>query len=1178
MSISAGSDALSLEQALVRLRGMYAKPEHPYYLLAPDYRETSSGIVSMHYLCHVLNLNGREAYICGAKVVNPALKTPLLDPAIAERHKGEGKVPIAVYPEVIEGNPLGCDVVARFLLNFEGFLTGKSMQAAASDLLFYSGALIAARHGYPDGDLLCLPTIDVELFSAPAPGTVREGKYLYQNRHPLGQIDYSLLPADIRLLSMANALTLPELAVVLRKAEVMYTHEWSMTCVIAVLCGCPVIFIPGHGIDQQFLDDSFVGSSGFAMLDQMDALEHAISGLDGALERYVARTAPFWQHLDVFIAKTQLAARRESAGNRSGVLDWLRQRNPLPQQLPLMQARLSAPAAPSIAVLVLDRGHADDLARTLDSLRGAPHQHIQVSVIGKVEPRRANVQWLDCASMEWVEAINRLLASSPCDWCMLVDAGVEFTASGLLMAALGLLEAPPNCLAVFADEAQRTASGVVELCLRPDLNLELLLAHPAGLSRHWLYHRDGLLRHGGFDRAAGQAFELAYQLNLILEQGLGCVGHISEPLLIADHQGERACSDEPAVIQAHLLARGYPAARVVPTGPEPGRYRVDYGHPRQASVSVLIYLDAPLMQLQRCLESVLGQTTHAQYEVLLIEPGGDDPALLDWLQMVDQMGQVQVLRFMPGQARAAMNNAAAQEARGEYLVWMDAGAGVLEGDWLQALLNQAQRPEVAAVGGKLVSADGRIQQVGLVLGLGGTTGSAFAGYPGSPGGPMERLWGERNCTALSSQCLMLRRETFMEAGGFTVDPLMAPWADVDLCLRLQQAGYLNVWTPNARLSLDRAPAVGASSEQEEALYERWLPQLVNDPAYNANFSLHAGKAFVAQDNGLCWRPVHGIVPSVLAFAADQQASGQARVIQPLKALRNTGVIDGSVTLGGLSLVDIERYSPSSIVLQRPLADAGLLTLRRLRAFSQALKVYDLDGYVPDIELATGLGADELLQRLSFGLMQADRVVVASPALAELLHGQHDDVRLLESALPTSWGRLQGLRRAADKPRLGWIGNSDAGLLADVVPGMAGEVDWVVLGDCPPALRPFVREHHAPVSQARLGESLAALNLDLALVPMAETLGNACAGDLRVLQHAACGHPVICSRVAGLVGSETLPLTRVSNHAADWLRAIRLHLGDRDASAALGDALQVAVRTGWLLEGGRLDAWRRAWMA
>lgn len=67
MSHRAPVDLASLEQAMKRLRQMYAKPEHPYYIMAPDYRETSSGIASLHYLCHLLNLNGREAYICGAE-------------------------------------------------------------------------------------------------------------------------------------------------------------------------------------------------------------------------------------------------------------------------------------------------------------------------------------------------------------------------------------------------------------------------------------------------------------------------------------------------------------------------------------------------------------------------------------------------------------------------------------------------------------------------------------------------------------------------------------------------------------------------------------------------------------------------------------------------------------------------------------------------------------------------------------------------------------------------------------------------------------------------------------------------------------------------------------------------------------------------------------------------------
>ncbi|WP_206617397.1 glycosyltransferase [Pseudomonas alkylphenolica] len=1163
-----------------RLRLMYARPEHPYYIMAPGYRETSSGVASLHYLCHLLNLNGREAYICGGKVVNPELKTPLLDDEARQRHKQAGRVPIAVYPEVTTGNPYNCSVVARFLLNFEGFITGRGMEAAPSDLLFYSGKLIAEDHGHPDGDLLCLPTIDVDLFCSGQPSGRREGRYLYQNRFPLDAIDYSILPADVRLLSMANALTLPELAQLLQQAEVMYTHEWSMTCVIAVLCGCPVIFIPGHGIDQAFLDASFVGSSGFAMLDREDALAHAQAGLEGALQRYVERTAPFWSQLDVFIAKTQASACREVVGNRLGVRDWLRQRYPQPQQMRVIEHQLANAPAARFSVLVVDHGDPAALAITLDSLKRGLCPDVKVCVLGRDNPGLSTVQWLQCNPEQVVLAIEACLRGGDSDWFMLVNAGSEFTASGLLLTALELTRLPVDCLAVYADEALCQAQGVVDTALRPDLNLDLLLAFPGYLSRHWLYRCDTWRQLGGFSEAGGRAFELDFQLRLISERGLGCVGHVSEPLLIGNTLRLQACADECAVIEAHLQGRGYSDARALPLAAAPGRYRIDYGLQQQALVSIVIFLEGQLLDFQRCLESLLAQTTHGHYEVLLVEPGGDDPLLLDWLAMVGQMGggRFNILRFEPGHTRAAMCNAAAQEARGDYLLWLDAGSAVLDGDWLQVLLNHAQRPEVGAVGCKLVSRDSTVRQAALVLGLGGGVGRAFEGRSTQDAGYMGRLGLEQDCSAVGGECLMVRRSLFIEFGGFDIAPLFSRWVAVDLCLKLLQAGYLNVWTPHARLLLETSQDAPVSADQEDALYARWLPQLARDPAYNVNFSLRAGEEFAVQGGDMSWRPLRGLVPTVLACADDQSGAVSSRLLGPMAALRGAGSIDGAVIAGTLSPVEIERFNPSSIVLQRPLEDSGLLALRRLRAFSQAFKVYDLDRYVLDIDDGQVRSAEDLEQRIRFGVMQADRVLVATAALAEMVRAQHDEVQVLENALHPSWGRLQGARRLGEKPRVGWLGCADAYLLAEVVPMLAGEVEWVVLGDCPVALRPYLKEHHTTVDPHYMGVDLAALNLDIALVPMAETLVNGCSGDIRVLQHAACGQSVICSRVAGFAGGDSLPLSRVNNQAADWVRAIRQHLEDLDASAALGNAQQTIVRSDWLLQGQRLEDWRLAWLA
>ncbi|MEI7429016.1 MAG: glycosyltransferase family 1 protein, partial [Betaproteobacteria bacterium] len=99
----------------------------PYYILAPDFRHSSAGIRNLHYLCHVLNELGYEAYIAGAKTTSIHLRTPLLDIRTAEQHFCSGKTPIAVYPEIISGNPINTPVVARWLLNIPGHLGGDTL-------------------------------------------------------------------------------------------------------------------------------------------------------------------------------------------------------------------------------------------------------------------------------------------------------------------------------------------------------------------------------------------------------------------------------------------------------------------------------------------------------------------------------------------------------------------------------------------------------------------------------------------------------------------------------------------------------------------------------------------------------------------------------------------------------------------------------------------------------------------------------------------------------------------------------------------------------------------------------------------------------------------------------------------------------------------------------------------
>ncbi len=867
------------------------------------------------------------------------------------------------------------------------------------------------------------------------------------------------------------------------------------------------------------------------------------------------------------------------AQSKQFVIDWLQTRRLTPVQASLMERRIhQLDGGPSIAIAVLDReGDAVAVERTLASLR-------QIDLY-----KNFTVQLLDNQKIQGsgkiTNALNSLALNNSAQWILAVDAGVEFTRSGLLIAALDLADAPETCHAVYGDGVLRLDDGERAALLRPDMNLDLLLSFPSSLARHSILRLETLNALSGFAEEFDQAFELEYLLRLVEQQGLASIGHIGEPLLISEALRMQDNPQEREAILRHLQARGYELVRV--GSRFPGRYEVDYGHSQLGSVSILIVAQDRLPQIQRCMETLLEHTGYTNYEVLLLDHGNQAPGMREWLAGVEAMGadQLRVLRFDSALSRSALCNQAAQQARGDFLLWLGDGAGIVDKDWLQQLLNHGQRSEVGAVGGKLLSADGKVRHAGFLLGLCGPAGHAFEGASFDDPGYMQRLQVEQNYSALSGECLMIHREVFQQVGGFDEAPLLARWADVDLCLRLQQAGYLNVWTPRVQLLMDAPPEVAPTAAQDDALYERWLPVMARDPAYNPGFSLQAEQGFKLADPQLSWQPLQSWrpLPLVLGHHADRQGCGHYRMIQPFNAMRDAGLIEGHLSMGLLSPAELVRYAPDVVVLQRAVLDEQLEKMRRMQAFSGAFKVFELDDYLPNLPIKSIHRLHmpkDILRSLRRGLGYVDRFVVSTQPLAEAFSGLHGDIRVIENRLPVGWWMgLQSARGVGGKPRVGWAGGAghtgDLELIADVVKELAEEVEWVFFGMCPDKLRPYIHEFHAGVFIHQYPSVLASLNLDLALAPLEQNLFNECKSNLRLLEYGACGYPVICSDVRSY--QDGLPVTRVKNRFRDWVDAIRSHINDLDSAARAGDELRAAVLNGWMLEGENLEAWRRAWL-
>ncbi|MNO25767.1 Chondroitin synthase [compost metagenome] len=878
------------------------------------------------------------------------------------------------------------------------------------------------------------------------------------------------------------------------------------------------------------------------------------------------------------------------------VHDWLAQRVPNALQGHLIEQRLQAhQGGPVIGIIVVDAdGHADALKASVQSLVGDTCLYPAVKVIAltaaqvPVTSAQDKLHFQRLTDARLSDQLNQVVQAGGFDWFMLVDAGTEFTASGLLIAALDLLAAP-GCRAVYGDEGLRSEGADMGAALRPDLNLDLLLSLPACLSRHWLFNHQVWLDMGGFRQEAGHAFELDYILRLIESAGFEGLGHISEPLLICDAPSLHDCPDERGVIQRHLQARGFAQARV--GSRLPGRYDLDYGAPGDVPVSILILLQGNSTErAQRCMETILEKTAYRNYEVVLLASANAGAAVNSWLDGVAQLGTeaIRCLRFPAGMAPVKMRNQAAGQARGDFLLWLDEGAAVLENDWLQQMLNHGMRQEVGVVGAKLVAGDATISHAGFVLGLNGPVGEAFAGQPMDAPGYLQRLQVDQNYVAVSGKCMLVSKSLFLEVGGFDEAPELQRWTDVDLCLRLHRAGYLGVWTPRVQLLLSEEAATPASRAQEDALYDRWLPVLARDPFYNPNFSLASINGFGLTPAELSWRPLSSWkpLPTILAHAADRQGCGNYRVIQPLDTLAQQGLVEGQLSWNHLSPAELERYQPDSIILQRQVGDEQIEHMRRMHAFSRAFKVFELDDYLPNLPLKSVHRAHmpkDILRSIRRGLSYVDRFVVSTQPLAEAFAGLHDDIRVVHNTLDTRyWKDLKALRGQSRKPRVGWAGGAshtgDLEVIADVVKELANEVEWVFFGMCPDKLRPYVHEYYEGVSLEQYPATLARMNLDLALAPVEQNLFNECKSNLRLLEYGACGFPVIASDIRCYQGYNDLPVTLVKNRFRGWVDAIRMHISDLDATAKAGDALRNAVLGGWMLEGDNLSNWRKAWLA
>jgi lipopolysaccharide heptosyltransferase II len=270
-------------------------------------------------------------------------------------------------------------------------------------------------------------------------------------------------------------------------------------------------------------------------------------------------------------------------------------------------------------------------------------------------------------------------------------------------------------------------------------------------------------------------------------------------------------------------------------------------------VSIIIPTCAARGLIETCIRSLKERTAYPRIEIVFIE--NIRSANTRWKDWIKQHSD-SVIETSETFNWSRYNNIAAAQAHGEYLLFMNDDTEILESDWLDALVEHAQRPEVGAVGPLLLYPDGRIQHAGLFLTELGAARHAFRYSPETDAGYFGLALTQRNVIGVTGACLLTRRETFLRLQGFDERHTIIN-NDLDYCLRVWRAGLRTIYTPHARIVHHEMASRGELGERydREAFADTWRNVfLKGDPYFHPKLALDRDDYVPASELPVVYRP------------------------------------------------------------------------------------------------------------------------------------------------------------------------------------------------------------------------------------------------------------------------------------------------------------------------------------
>lgn len=453
------------------------------------------------------------------------------------------------------------------------------------------------------------------------------------------------------------------------------------------------------------------------------------------------------------------------------------------------------------------------------------------------------------------EASNSALKLATGEYVLLLDHD-DLLAKEALFFLIESINQFPQAEIIYSDEDKVDPDGKrFDPHFKSDFNLDLLYSHNY-ISHLGVYKRDLLESIGGFRKGLEGAQDYDLLLRCILKVNVDKIIHIPKILYhwrasinsTALTSSNKAYTSESGLKALTDYFRSKGNRVDIFLGETPNTYRASWAIPdKRPLISLIIPTRDRLDILKQCISSILERTSYQNYEILIVDNDSVEHETLEYFKHIQSADtRVRVLHF-PGEFNySKINNWAVERSRGELIGLINNDIEVISSEWLTEMISHALRPDIGAVGAKLLYMDDSIQHAGVILGIGGVAGHSHKYYTIADQGYFSRLKLVQNYSAVTAACMVLRKELFQILGGLDEHNLKIAFNDVDFCIKIRELGYRNLWTPFALLYHHESISRGVENTPEKQarfmseskfMKEKWGDKLKVDPLYNLNLTL-----------------------------------------------------------------------------------------------------------------------------------------------------------------------------------------------------------------------------------------------------------------------------------------------------------------------------------------------------